>query len=202
MRNKIRNILQEASKGEGKRKRIFYHCAPQKVRASIERYGIDPSRSKHRWDESESGFYALNDLDVARWYANQMANTDPKENFDIWKIQLPDDVSAFPDETLMIGGDEYNTNADTNPSYYIEAPISKKYVLGIVDTINIVDVPSINDVIEPDIEDYINDGYSFDEVYDQIQSDWSSDDQEYNGQFVNGEPTEEIVYDIYRKYSE
>jgi len=100
---------------------IVYHCAPKTARESILKHGIDTSRcSFNRWCEEEKGFYAFENLEEAKWYANYFAHIDPQEDFDIWKVNLPKNTKIYADLGLYLSSTSMN---EENSSVHIKQNI-------------------------------------------------------------------------------
>jgi hypothetical protein len=90
---------------------VGYHAAPGVVMGSINKYGLDPKRSKYY---SSDEIYFFKDRTEAHSYAVHMANYDGYEPFyiiqvDLKGIDLKKDTGLFPGSTEEIEDSAYYT---------------------------------------------------------------------------------------------
>jgi len=106
---KLKDILIEA------RFDIGYHTAPGVIMGSINKYGLDPKRSKYY---SSNEIYFFKDKTEAHSYAVHMANYDGYEPFYILQVDLKG-IDLKKDMGLMPGSDEEMEDS----AYYTTKPI-------------------------------------------------------------------------------
>ena len=82
----------------------MYHVAPVSARASIRKYGINPTLAETRWSRGDRP-YAFMDLAEAEWYRDYNNDIPPLDDqLEIWVFEVEDPgthdrgLSSDPDE--------------------------------------------------------------------------------------------------------
>jgi len=94
---------------------VGYHVAPKFARASIRKYGLDPSKAKGNFFTGENRVFVFRDIGEAEWYANYQGDNDEGVRFDIWKVETSG-LKFFEDDSMFSPGAEGETSAEWTPS--------------------------------------------------------------------------------------
>jgi hypothetical protein len=112
-------------RGRDKKIDVVYHAAPRYNRDSILKYGIDPSRFTKPRSTSGNLPFVFSDLDMADYYAKDMAYRQPVEEWDIWKVDGK--KYRFKPDYNLFSDDPYGGTGETD-SWRANKPISSRDV--------------------------------------------------------------------------
>jgi len=105
-----------ALKNEDEKPGVYYHYAPSRIRESILKHGLDPSKFDMERSTQSKGPYLFNNYTTAWNYANYMSSYRPVEPFDIWEVtglwaeDLKPDWGLYSDQEEDEGSREYDSS--------------------------------------------------------------------------------------------